>query len=53
MIADIGLLGLDEIAHNWLPIVIALVAAGVIVFFIARHLGDRQEEQRVREWGRR
>ena len=53
MIADLGTLNLDVVAHNWLPIAIGLGAAGVIVFFIARHLGERQDEQRVREWGRR
>jgi len=53
MIADLGTLNLDVVAHNWLPIAIGLVAAGVILFFVARHLGERQEEQRGREWGPR
>ena len=53
MIADLGTLNLDVDAHNWLPIAIALLAAGVILFFVARHLGERQDEQRMREWGPR
>ena len=53
VIADLGTLNLDVVAHNWLPIAIGLLAAGVILFFVARHLGERQEEQRGREWGPR
>lgn len=53
MIADLGTLNLDVVAHNWLPIAIALVAVFVVIFYIVRRLGERDEEQRGREWGPR